>query len=479
MDRSSPRPVHVVWELTLACDLKCTHCGSRAGKPRARELTTAECVEVVRRLARMGTREVTLIGGEAYLRSDWTTIISAIRRHGMQCTMQTGGRNLSNERVAAAATAGLTACGVSIDGLEVLHDRLRGVHGSFVAAFAALERLRAHHIAISVNTQITKQVLVDLPELLPLLLAAGVKNWLFQLTVPMGRAADRSEIILQPYELLSLMPLVATLADRARRHGMLVQIGNNIGYYGPYEDRLRGSGHDAVAWEGCFAGRATLGLEADGTIKGCPSLPTQSYAAGNILDVDLKRVWNEAPELTFTRQRSVEELWGFCRSCYYADVCEGGCSWMAHSLLGRRGNNPYCHHRALELEKVGLRERVVPVEAAPGCSFDHGRFEIVVEDCGGSRRVSARPDDLIQITRRGTVQGRAATRPRPLVLCRGCRRHVFAGTRSCPHCGGDCVRLEERYQRDLAVARRSATRLLNLMQDAAGLAHTVTTASRR
>ena len=28
-------PVHVVWEITLACNLKCGHCGSRAGKRRA------------------------------------------------------------------------------------------------------------------------------------------------------------------------------------------------------------------------------------------------------------------------------------------------------------------------------------------------------------------------------------------------------------------------------------------------------------
>jgi MoaA/NifB/PqqE/SkfB family radical SAM enzyme len=26
-------PVHVVWEVTLACNLKCQHCGSRAGRP--------------------------------------------------------------------------------------------------------------------------------------------------------------------------------------------------------------------------------------------------------------------------------------------------------------------------------------------------------------------------------------------------------------------------------------------------------------
>src|ERR1700683_4338445 len=76
-------PVHVVWEITLACDLKCLHCGSRAGHRRPRELTTTECLEVVDALARLGTREITLIGGEAYLRPDWTEIIKAIRRHGI------------------------------------------------------------------------------------------------------------------------------------------------------------------------------------------------------------------------------------------------------------------------------------------------------------------------------------------------------------------------------------------------------------
>src|SRR3954469_12123902 len=84
-------PVHVVWEITLACNLKCQHCGSRAGKPRPDELTTAECLDVIRRLARLGTREITLIGGEAYLRPDWTELIREIRRHGIDCAVQTGG----------------------------------------------------------------------------------------------------------------------------------------------------------------------------------------------------------------------------------------------------------------------------------------------------------------------------------------------------------------------------------------------------
>src|SRR5437867_1331213 len=102
-DVDEHRLVHAVWELTLACDLKCRHCGSRAGKRRPNELSTDECLEVVAQLAEMGAREVTLIGGEAYLRRDWLAIIRSITQAGMLCTLQTGARNFTEERVRQAA----------------------------------------------------------------------------------------------------------------------------------------------------------------------------------------------------------------------------------------------------------------------------------------------------------------------------------------------------------------------------------------
>ncbi len=378
-DLTKPHPVHAVWELTLACDLKCTHCGSRAAKPRPDELSTEECIDVVRQLARLGCREITIIGGEAYLRKDWTTIIRSIRDNGMNATMQSGGRNLTEERVAAAAEAGLQALGVSIDGLRALHDEIRGVDGSFDNAVAALRRAKAHGLKISANSQMTSRIMPDLRGLMEQLIEIGVDNWQIQLTVAMGRAADNEQLLLQPYELLELMPRLFEIYKESKLRGLLLQPGNNIGYFGPYEAHWRGSGRDFVHWIGCNAGQNTLGIEADGTIKGCPSLPTSVYSGGNVRDLTIEKIWNESPELAFTRTRTTDDLWGFCKTCYYADVCRGGCSWTSHTLLGKPGNNPYCHHRALELEKQGLRERIVKVKNAAGLPFDYGGFEIALE----------------------------------------------------------------------------------------------------
>ena len=122
-----------------------------------------------------------------------------------------------------------------------------------------------------------------------------------------------------------------------------------------------------------------LGIEADGVVKGCPSLPTAPYAGGNVKDLSLKEIWEHSEVIAFARTRSLDELWGRCAGCYYAPTCRAGCSFTAHSTLGRRGNNPFCWYRADTLRREGLRERLVHAEAAPGQPFDFGRFELVEE----------------------------------------------------------------------------------------------------
>jgi len=372
------RPRHAVWEVTLRCDQACRHCGSRAGAARPHELSTEECLDLVRQIAELGVLEVTLIGGEAYLRPDLPAIIRAIRAHGMHCTMTTGGRGLDDDLARSLASAGLGSASVSIDGARAVHDRLRGASGSHRAAVAAMRAMRAAGVRLTVNTQINRLSMPDLPAILEQLAAEGAEAWQIMLTVAMGRAADEPEVLLQPYDLLELFPLLDRLATRCAELGVRLYPGNNLGYFGPYESRLRGGsplGHHGS----CGAGRTTLGIEADGLVKGCPSLPSGPWGGGTVRDHALADLWERAAALRYTRDRTVADLSGFCRTCYYADACRAGCTWTASVLFGRPGDNPYCHHRALERDREGLRERLVLRVPAPGEPFDHGRFELVTE----------------------------------------------------------------------------------------------------
>ena len=384
-DLEIARPVYAVWELTMKCDQPCEHCGSRAGHARPRELSTEEALEVARSLSRLGCREAVIIGGEAYLRPDVHEIIRALAKSGIRVIMQTGGRNFSRDRAAALRDAGLSAVGVSVDGPAKVHDRLRGNLGSHHAAIQALDNAWSVGLIVTANTQINRLNHDKLRETAAELRRHHVQAWQVQLTTPMGRAADQPDWILEPWRVVEVVDTLAAIQREAGadyRGGIPFNVfaNNNIGYFGPHEQVLRSRpGGPEDHWRGCQAGNLSMGIESDGTVKACPSLPTHPYAGGNVLDLPLERIWEDSPEVRFTRDRDASELWGFCKTCYCADVCRAGCSWTAHVTLGRRGNNPFCYHRVVQLRKKGIRETLVQRERAPNEPYDFGRFEIVEE----------------------------------------------------------------------------------------------------
>ena len=371
-----------MWELTLACDQLCTHCGSRAGDAREGELSLAQALSVVEELAALGCFECVLIGGEAYLHPQYLDIIRALVKHGIRASMTTGGRGLNAMMAKEMAEAGLHTVSVSIDGLEPTHDLMRASRGSYASALAALGFLKEAGLRTASNINLNRLNEGDLEPLYEVLKARGIGAWQVQITSPLGRAADRAAMLLQPYDYLQLMPRIIALKQRAWAEARIsLQPGNNLGYFGPEEAVLR-SPQPGMAdhFQSCQAGKQVLGLESNGDVKGCPSLQSTSYVGGNVKQTSLTTLWNEAPgPLDFTRRRTVDDLWGFCRTCPYAETCLGGCTFTAHAVLGRPGNNPYCSYRVQTLAKAGRRERLVLRHSAPGLPFDNGRFEVVEE----------------------------------------------------------------------------------------------------
>lgn len=329
-------PAYVVWELTLRCDHACTHCGSRASAPRKDELSTAEALEVADQLADLGAREVVLIGGEAYLHEGFLEIAARLRQLGVQVIMTTGGRGIDATLARSMKSAGIARVSVSIDGLQATHDLMRNLRGSFECAMGALDHLKDAGIRISANTNLNRLNQGDLEALYQTLRSAGITSWQVQLTTPLGRAADRPQMVLQPYDLLELVPRIAALKARGLEEGLLISPGNNLGYFGPEEGLLRSlNATDRDHFQGCQAGRFVLGIESHGAVKGCPSLQSAHYVGGNLRERSLEKIWNDSPELAFTRARTTADLWGYCQSCPFAKTCLGGCSFTAHALLGR------------------------------------------------------------------------------------------------------------------------------------------------
>ena len=132
--------------------------------------------------------------------------------------------------------------------------------------------------------------------------------------------------------------------------------GHNVGYFGDPEADLRDRGGAIPFWVGCTAGCSVIGIESNGNIKGCLSLPSSrngidQFVEGNVRESSLEEIWWRKNAFAYNRKFSVKQLDGFCRTCDYADICRGGCAWTAFSHTSSRYDNPYCYWRQVKLRE--------------------------------------------------------------------------------------------------------------------------------
>ena len=73
----------------------------------------------------------------------------------------------------------------------------------------------------------------QLREIMDAIIDAGASNWQLAIMTAMGNAADHPELLLQPWQMLEVMPLLAELAEEGRERGLFLQPASNIGYYQP------------------------------------------------------------------------------------------------------------------------------------------------------------------------------------------------------------------------------------------------------
>jgi MoaA/NifB/PqqE/SkfB family radical SAM enzyme len=351
VDAKGWRPRNCVWELTLACNLRCTHCGSRAGEARPDELSTTEALRVVGELGTLGCELLTLSGGEPTLRSDWDQIAAAAVDQGMVVNLVTNGvycQGSSAAQVGARAKkAGLANLGVSIDGPREVHDLIRG-QGTLQRVLDSIAEFRAQGMKVGVLCTVNRLNFDHLSEVRDLARDAGATILRFQLGKPMGSLSDHRELVLDPVQTPELL---RRLADLKRQGGLQVAVGDSLGYFSPEDKFLRGQGwrNRAESWQGCQAGMQALGIQSDGGVKGCLSLQAReadcdTFVEGNLRQTSLLELWYRPGVFAYNRDFQAASLSGGCRSCSKASLCRGGARCVT-SALGNLGDDPYCAWR--------------------------------------------------------------------------------------------------------------------------------------
>ena len=179
-------PLGLVYEATMRCNLHCEFCYVGTLLNVEGEWREELPLDVLRRaFPEQQGLQVSLTGGEIFMRKDILDVMETFKDKGYVCGyMTTNGTIISAERADAlaqlAAQGFLKHISVSIDGPNELHDRARGVKGTFVRTSEGLRRLQdaakkhAAPLRVSINTTVSHETLDALREMVDVAKEVGV-----------------------------------------------------------------------------------------------------------------------------------------------------------------------------------------------------------------------------------------------------------------------------------------------------------------
>ncbi|MBU7045879.1 MAG: radical SAM protein [Theionarchaea archaeon] len=332
-------PKSCVWELTLKCNMRCIHCGSTAGEARKNELTTAECLHIADELLDLGCRQVTFIGGEVFLYKGWEKIARKLAEGGALVNIITNAFLLGDTQIDQIKYAQLVNVGISVDGMEENHNRIRNVSTSFRRVLKAFERLHKEDISTAVVTSLLDFNFYDLESLHHLLADNNVSVWQIQIATAMGSMARQKGFLLNPAK----VSLVTRFIRNTRREQKVrAYAGDDVGYYDENEMYIRNHPGTIGVWHGCQAGLKVVGIDSVGNVKGCESLYSDEFIEGNLREESLEEIWFKEGNFAFNRQFDVSQLKGKCATCDKGEICRGGCRGACYFTTGSPFENAYC-----------------------------------------------------------------------------------------------------------------------------------------
>jgi MoaA/NifB/PqqE/SkfB family radical SAM enzyme len=334
--RADRLPIGLVYEATMRCNLHCEFCyvGDLLNiEGQWREELSLDALR--RAFPDNVGLQVSLTGGEIFMRKDIMSVMEVFRDKGYACGYLTTNGTIIDEKRAEAlarlASQGfLKHISVSIDGPSELHDRARGLAGTFERTAMGLRRLQeaarrlGAPLRVSINTTVAQESLDALHEMVDVagdlgVDAIGLNHLMFATpdevdeTLRLIGETDRQVISTFVTTHPGVTPArvrqqVAALEARCRERGILFDFRPKVypqlidSYYTPGA-RMNGR---------CLYPFLHARVSFSGKAYFCPFIRVQ---VGDLTQQTLEEVWN-APRYVELRKRLVEEgLFPVCRRC--------------------------------------------------------------------------------------------------------------------------------------------------------------------
>ena len=243
--------------------------------------------------------------------------------------------------------------GISIDGLEAVHDRLRGRRGAFAAALAGIRTARAAGLRVGLRFTVHRLNQHQLPAVLDLVEREGIDRCCIYHLAYAGRGDRLRRFDLTPQETRQVVDTIFAWARAMKARGRaidLLTVDNHADGVYLYlrlraEEPARAEKvYRLLEWNGGNQSGVAIGcIDPQGNVH--PDQFSWHLYLGNVRQRPFSAIWSDPanPILAFFRRRRAV-LQGRCRVCRYVALCNGNLRVRAERYFGDpRAPDPACY----------------------------------------------------------------------------------------------------------------------------------------
>jgi Fe-coproporphyrin III synthase len=359
---SSDKTPVVVWNVTRRCNLKCVHCYAHAKDEEfSGELSTSEGKAILDDLAAFGSPVVLFSGGEPLVRKDLIELAEYAVGKGMRAVISTNGTLIDPQTAGNLKKVGLSYVGISLDGLDEVNDRFRGVKGAFRRAMEGIMACQDAGIKVGLRFTMNRLNVSEIPGIFDLLEKYDIPRVCFYHLVYAGRASELMKEDLSHKETREAVDLIidrtADLHERGKAKEVLT-VDNHAD--GPYlylrmlrENSLRAAEVLELLQmnEGNNSGRGIGCISWDGSVHADQFW--RHYSFGNVTERKFSEIWTDLSNPLMKRLKNKKPyVKGRCAECRWLSICGGNFRVRAEAATGDLwACDPACYLSDEEISK--------------------------------------------------------------------------------------------------------------------------------